>query len=446
VRQIDTDATARRDHDPRHGTANGTDHCSGAATARTERTSAQIATLLGSWQRAEVRLARGFPECRGLGHEQLEDLYQETVIALLTRHYADEEHLRNALRHGIKHRALNVHRDSRRRGEILVQNAPSMQRLAEGRASQAAPENAALLEQDRLIVKEFLTELEPLERQVFSLMADGMRYRAIAVALQILPHDARTTVRFCERKRERFQLLYDTGRLCGYRASTIQALQDGQFMSEELAHRAFAHLDSCPPCRAEHKTNAQRLRRAFRGQAAALLPLPALLRHTGRLWASLGRGAGGVRERGVALVVSAGAGAKITAAMVTVAVVAGGTIGATHTLGRHPTPRPSLLDTRPVTAQTEGLLTEALTPQSATGVHLRPPHTKRERSHSVHIATRREPPALGSVGAIPEAPRREFSPEATTSTPASSPNLAASSGSVGPVTAEREFGIPAAAP
>jgi hypothetical protein len=39
----------------------------------------------------------------------------------------------------------------------------------------------------------------------------------------------------------------------------------------------------------------------------------------------------------------------------------------------------------------------------------------------------------------------EQPPEATTSAPASSPNIAGSSDGVGPITAEREFGIPAAA-
>src|SRR5207302_6981254 len=150
------------------------------------------------------------------------------------------EHLRNALRHGIKHRALNMHRDTRRRSQILAQSAPSIQRVAESRASHAGPEEAALAEHDRLIVREFLTELDELEQRVFWLIADGMRYRAIASALQIPVNEARNAARSCERKRQRFQLLYDTGRLCGYRAATIQALQARELTSEELARRAFA--------------------------------------------------------------------------------------------------------------------------------------------------------------------------------------------------------------
>jgi DNA-directed RNA polymerase specialized sigma24 family protein len=82
---------------------------------------------------------------------------------LLSRPYGTEEHLRNALRHGIKHRALNVHRDTRRRAQILAEHAPSTRRIAESRESQTGPEDTMLAEQDRLIVKEFLTELDKLE-------------------------------------------------------------------------------------------------------------------------------------------------------------------------------------------------------------------------------------------------------------------------------------------
>ncbi|HLB21355.1 MAG TPA: hypothetical protein VK605_04560, partial [Solirubrobacteraceae bacterium] len=63
--------------------------------------------VLGEWQAQEIRLARGYAECRGLSTEQLEDIYQETSVALLSRPYQTEEHLRNALRTGLKHRALN---------------------------------------------------------------------------------------------------------------------------------------------------------------------------------------------------------------------------------------------------------------------------------------------------------------------------------------------------
>jgi RNA polymerase sigma factor (sigma-70 family) len=309
----------------------------------------RVGQTLGEWQTAELRIARGFAECRGLSTEQLEDIYQETALALYNRPYTSEEHLRNALRTGIKQRALRLHRDERRRIQILARNAPTLRVMAEAREGQGAPESAALAHEDRLIATEFLTELTGLERRVFGWLVEGLQYRAIASVLGIPENEARNTARACDRKRERFQLLYDTGRLCGYRAQTIQALQHGQSTSEELAERAFAHLEGCARCRLEHKTNAQRLRRSFRDQAAALLP-PVLIGHLdwlGRLSVRarlllhrLGieptsSGQGGVRERAVAVLAGSGVSAKVAVGVLTVGALAGGAV-ATHVLGQAP--------------------------------------------------------------------------------------------------------------
>ena len=311
--------------------------------------SERVGQLLGEWQKVELRIARGFAECRGLNEAQLEDIYQNTALALYRRPYAGEEHLRNALRDGIKRRALREHRDAHRHTKILARNAPSFRLMAEAQEGQSAPEPAVLAHEDRLIASEFLTELTERERRVFGWLVEGLAYRAIATALEIPLNEARNTARVCARKRERFQLLYDTGRLCGYRAQTIEALQNGESTSEELAERAFAHLESCAHCRLEHKTNAKRLRRSFRDQAAALLP-PVLFGHLGwlsrlgvraRLLAHrLGietapYGQGGVRERAVAMLAGAGAGAKIAVGVVTIGVLAGGAV-ATHVLEQSP--------------------------------------------------------------------------------------------------------------
>jgi RNA polymerase sigma factor (sigma-70 family) len=295
-----------------------------------------IGQVLGERQERELRMARVYPECQGLSREQLEDIYQEASVALLTRPYQSEEHLLNALRQGIKHRALNLHRDERRRRRILSDSAPGIYAVAEASADVDAPELAAIVRQDRLIVSEFLTELSPVEQRVFWLLAEGMRYRAIAPALGLEVNAARNASRAVERKRERFQLLYDTGRLCGYRSATIRALQIGQATTEELAERAFAHLEGCAHCRAEHKTNARRLRSRFQGQAAALLPMPAFASHFG--WITRARGwverllpgappvgPGGVRDGAIAVIAGGGVGAKVAATVATVVVIAGST-------------------------------------------------------------------------------------------------------------------------
>jgi RNA polymerase sigma factor (sigma-70 family) len=309
----------------------------------------RVGEALGEWQAGELRIARSFAECRGLGHEQLEDLYQETALVLLGRPYHSEEHLRNALRWGMKHRALHLHRDERRRGEILARHAPELHLAAQRGEDDSGPEPAAISREDRLVVSEFMTELTALEQRVFWLMAEGIRYRAIAPMLGVTVNEARKASRACERKREGFQLLYDTGRLCGFRSRTIRALQRGQGTSEELARRAFAHLEGCSRCRAEHRTNARRLRRSFQGQLAGLLPMPVFAGHIGWLSRIDFRvrslqhrllpdgtpiGTGDVRERAVAMLAGTGIAAKVTAGVATVAVVAGGTIGASRVLNQ----------------------------------------------------------------------------------------------------------------
>jgi RNA polymerase sigma factor (sigma-70 family) len=362
-----------------------------------------VGSLLGEWRQGELRLARGYPQCRGVSAEQFEDIYQDTTLALLRRGYDDEEHLRNALRKGIKNRALQLHRDERTRLEILKRTAPDLYAVREDGGIENAPELAALLRQDRLVVSEFLTELTSQEQRVFVLMADGMRHRSIAPTLGIPLNDARKLVRACERKRERFQLLYDTGRLCGFRASTIQAMQDGQATSEQLAQQAFAHLEGCSHCRAEHKTNARRLRRTFQGQAAALLPLPALARRVGWITRLDLRvrtihhrflpggspvGGGGVRESAAAMLAGGGVAAKVAAGVATIAVIAGGTIDATrvldHTTAHHPAH--ALAAAGPQTdAQTRE---PSLPAQRAISQVERAPRAPEHRRHSTPQSTR----------------------------------------------------------
>ena len=118
-------------------------------------------------------------------------------------------------------------------------------------------------------------------------------------------------------------------------------------------------MHGCAACRAQHNTNALKLKAAFMAHAAALAPLPLL---TGRLpfIARLGLrarnlaarlvphtiqtpGGGVLRERAVTLLATGGAAGKLAAGAAAVAVIAGGTIGATkrtatpHLASRHGT-------------------------------------------------------------------------------------------------------------
>lgn len=332
-----TDASSAETSPPR-GRARGTGLTLSASTSAAGLDRRQTGEILGEWQPRELRVCQAFPECSGLSYQQLEDIYQDTCLALYSRAHKDEEHLRRALHAGIKQRAIRAHRDERRRLRVLVREAPGLRRVAETSASPTAPEPALLANEDRLLAREFLAELSDNERRVFAALVEGLQYRAIATALNMPPNQARNLTRACARKRERWQLLYDTGRLCGYRAQTIRALKAGQRTSADLAERAFAHLESCAQCRLDHKTNAMRLRESMRKQAAALLP-PVLLGHTGRLTrlgmrarlltARLGLGGapveqGSTRERVAALIAGSGAATKVAAGVVAVGVLASG--------------------------------------------------------------------------------------------------------------------------
>jgi RNA polymerase sigma factor (sigma-70 family) len=308
-----------------------------------------VSELLMAWRPAELRIARGFAECRELDSAELEDLYQETALALIHRPYLSEEHLRYALRWGLKHRARRAYRDEHRHSEIAIDAARERQAIDSTREQQENPEALTLSHEDRLVVAEFLTELDAEERRVFWLMAEGMSYWAIATAHGSTAGEARKVVRSCERKRSRFQVLYDTGRLCGYRNATIQALLQGNSTSEELAERAIAHVERCTHCRSEHNTNARKLRNAFKGQAAGLLA-PTLLTRAGwftrlvvrtRLLHSRLPGAehlSAARERAAALLSSGGVGSQIARGLTAAAVLTAGAAGATHALEQPSTP------------------------------------------------------------------------------------------------------------
>jgi RNA polymerase sigma factor (sigma-70 family) len=350
----------------------------------------EIAAILDGCRRREMRIARRFVECRGLSRQQLEELYQDTSIELVRRDYYGEEHVRRALREGIKGRARNLRRDERRRGEIYAECAPSIHAEGQARGAQETPEQLVLARQDRLLITEFLAELSEFEREVFWHTVEGLGYNRIATVLGESANKVRSAVASCERKRELFQKLHDSGRLCGYRAATIKALLEGQAATHELAQLAVVHVAGCPRCRAEHKTNAQRLRLAFEQQAAALIP-PTLTSHLGLLsrtsshsrtlaqrlrpdWLSIGQG--GVRERALALLAGGGASAKLTAGIVTAAVIAGASVTATHALRHEHHRRPPhrlMAATRPARVTRLAALAQPITTHDGTVKHRRAP-------------------------------------------------------------------------
>ena len=311
---------------------------------------------LARWRTRELGVARRFRECGGASLAEIEEIYDATVTALVQRDgsYSSAEHLRGALHAGIKLRALRLHRDHGRHSRALQRAAGEIHATGEERAWREQPERALLAHEDDLIIGEFIAELDPLERRVFALVAEGRSWRAIATLLGLAETQARSATRACERKRQRFLTLYETGRLCGYRSRTIGSVLSGAQRSELALSQALAHLRYCRACRAEHHTSVAALREAFDQRVLSVLPAPVLLAgHSSlveqaqglieRALRVLHRASGtpsGGRERVFEAVAGTSAAGKIAAGVISVAVLAGGAVGVTraveHGHTRHP--------------------------------------------------------------------------------------------------------------
>jgi DNA-directed RNA polymerase specialized sigma24 family protein len=334
------------------------------------RAALDVPVLLARWRTRELGLAHTFKECARMSTAEIEEILDGTITALLSRPYTSEEHLFAALRKGVKMRALRRHRDRAERERILTHTAPAIYASERDRAWREEPERVLIAREDDLIISEFLSDLTKQEREVFVLHADGRSWRAIATALRLPESEARALTRTCERKRKRFLTLYLTGRLCGYRSRTISNLLTGALSgNQELAlEQALAHLKHCRACKAEHQITSQELRNSFDRRALTLLPPPLTSTHMGLLdraealierplrvlqHSTLSR-ATGARERLAATIAGTGTAAKIGAGLVSVAVLAGGTLSVSHALHssqRHHTHPPAVL--RP-SAPTDG--------------------------------------------------------------------------------------------
>ena len=271
---------------------------------------------------------------RSVSRHDLEDVYDETCDVLRDRApHESELHLRNALRLGIRRRALNVIRDRNTRERIIDEAAPAVYAEAQHQASSDEPERILLAQEDEFFIGEFISELTPQEREVFVLISDGQSYRAIATTLSIDEKEARNLKRACEKKRERFVTLFETGRLCGYRSHTINGVLSGKETSEAAWRQAVAHLRHCRNCQGEHRVSGKELQARFDRGALALLPPASLTAHTGlleriatflhkpvRLFDRATPGNGAIRERAVESLAGGAAAAKAAIAVGVIAV------------------------------------------------------------------------------------------------------------------------------
>jgi DNA-directed RNA polymerase specialized sigma24 family protein len=394
---------------------------------------ARVAELLDSWRKTE--LERFTREWRTLSYAELEDLYSETTIALLARPYRNDGQLRRAVREGMQYRALNAYNTALRHREIIAESEKGVSALLAARSAEETPEKMALARQDELLLNELVRELTPFQRQVFEYASMGQKYKKIASALGVPTAQARSATRACQSKGKTFLRLYESGRLCGYRTETIKAIQEGQSTSEQLAELAIAHLESCPQCRAEHRTNGARLRNRFNEQASALMP-PALIvrwslftqssrgRAIGRFIPDTGAAREVLRERAGALIATGGVGAKLAVtALLGAAVLAGG-IGASHVLEHQPQTHAEhhapVVSPRPTRAeyQTRSFYRPQVHARVSVATR-RTAHQRRARPHTTASGReagsggQSEPGGFGQPGIVVQAPKAAPAPEPT---------------------------------
>ena len=308
------------------------------------RSGMDIPVLLAQWRSRELWTVRQFRTCWGSSPAEIEELYDATIAALVEKNeaYESPEHLRAALHRGIKLRALRLHRDRDVHEKTLEHAAPAIEAAGQDRAWREEPERALFAREDDTIVGEFIAELTTLERQVFTLVADGRSWRAIATALGVPETEARTLTRTCERKRSRFLTLYETGRLCGYRSQTIGSLLSGKDDSERAVGQALAHLRHCHACQIRHKTDAASLREAFDTRVLSVLPFPVyaalhkslldqcqpMIERVARFFHRARTPQAGVRERTLEVVAGTSAATKLATGIASVVLLAGGAVGA----------------------------------------------------------------------------------------------------------------------
>jgi DNA-directed RNA polymerase specialized sigma24 family protein len=370
-----------------------------------------VPVLLARWRSREVWIARQFRACGGASPAEVEELYDATVAVLVEKgdSYKSAEHLRAALHRGIKMRALRLHRDRQVHRRTLELAAPTIEEDGREQRWRDQPERALIAREDDVIVGEFIAELTPLERRVFALVADGRSWRAIATALSLPETEARTVTRACERKRARFLSLYITGRLCGYRSATIESLLAGRVQGELAFGKAVAHLRHCRACRARHRTDVAGLRATFDARVLSVLPaLPVVVESHAwlveQLHAAVSRVArlsqrgstvpGGGRP--LEVVVGGGVAGKVAVGLASVALLAGGAVGAgigRRAVGHHHASR-----------RATALRSRAGVPPAASARRAAPRSAALPRSHRLPRSSQQRTPGGFSYLGVPSPP------------------------------------------
>jgi DNA-directed RNA polymerase specialized sigma24 family protein len=218
-------------------------------------------------------------EGRGVPVAAQEEIVDDAITAVVMspQGIANEHHLLGAFWLAVDHRCRR-HREGRH-----LTRLGSRRRVEFDLAAQQAPDGAnpfdALELRDRLArAADLMADLDPLERQVVSVMASRGVGPVSAGRLLGLPlGEVRSAARSANAKLDRVAAIYAAGRMCQFRARAIAADAAGG-ASERDVRLARAHVTACVPCGIVYRRLRREMReREFqRAAVAAFLPLPAI--------------------------------------------------------------------------------------------------------------------------------------------------------------------------
>jgi DNA-directed RNA polymerase specialized sigma24 family protein len=210
-----------------------------------------VAALADAWAARILRdLGRTRP-WRGGAANELDAAYWEVALALSQRTFESEEHLRRALYRGMSFRAMHFWRRAKTRAEREVPVDAVIEEVADERAE--AEQRGAEMAADFRLAMDFMSELEPSERAVWTLTAAaGHSQREAAERLGLTLLDVKRHLYRVNQKRDRFVQVAENGRLCAKRSEAVSAFADMRATPEEAA-RARAHLAHCVSCLATYR-------------------------------------------------------------------------------------------------------------------------------------------------------------------------------------------------
>jgi RNA polymerase sigma factor (sigma-70 family) len=249
-----------------------------------------------------------------------EDVTQEAFMSALRRMRETDSSI--AFRPWIyeiaRNAAIDLHRRTSRTEEVSIDESsplpPSDRRRLVG---SRAPENELVAKERLEHLRGALDELSETHHRILVLRElEGLSYREIGVRMDLTAPAVESALFRARRRLEQEYSELDTGRRCVAMRSVIARLAEGMELPRER-RKLERHCLRCGRCRKRaRELGVEPMRKGFASRAAALLPLPALLRR--RLDPTWTAAAGSAAETGGSLA------GKIGALLAAAAIAGGG--------------------------------------------------------------------------------------------------------------------------